>query len=663
MTPAKSAADYAAVAVAPLLIFIMISSLANFLMLILYHGGYPQRVSWTLLMYTLGAVGIARVAIEQSRSYSYGYAGVLGIAAFTVMLGLVNSPIFSLFILVVIAYLADVIVRDCTLIDDDVDASGQGLFDSGRLFVKSQIRRQNSSLSDDDDEDREQGETHQPGRTVMYLALGALPLFGLGQFFLHNDTDTWARAQKLLAFYLFSSLSLLVTTSFLGLRRYLRQRHAEMPKDVSISWLAGGLALIAAVLTVAYVAPMPGKALASFELPELLDSPGNRSASRYGWGDEGADKSDPNAPGTLDRNAEDKEVQGMTQQSGAPAGDVGDGNRSDGPAGQQKGGKKQSSGDGGPKSESESSGDKSSSSQGGESGDNEKQNSSSQESSQQNSAENSTSRGDQESSQSSSDQSGDQSKDDSNGQGDQSRPGESGQESKSDPQSGESSSDENAQRQEDSDRAESPQEQRENTQREQSDSESQSQQSSGTPPKGESESSSSPSRSVTESIAEAMPMVAGFVKFIVFLVLFGIVAAFLWMHRDMIAQWWDSLFNRGSGTTEETFDEFLEAVTQVPPRAFASFTNPIGKESDLRRIVVITFQAFEAWTRERGLARGRDETPNEFIRRASTTVPQLSAPASQVVEAYNRIAYGRGKATENDLNAARQVWSLMHSSG
>ncbi len=79
----------------------------------------------------------------------------------------------------------------------------------------------------------------------MYLALAALPLFGLGQFFLRNDADTWNHAQRLLAFYLFSSLSLLVTTSFLGLRRYLRQRRVDMPVDVSIAWLFGGLAMIA----------------------------------------------------------------------------------------------------------------------------------------------------------------------------------------------------------------------------------------------------------------------------------------------------------------------------------------------------------------------------------------------------------------------------------
>jgi hypothetical protein len=285
----KTAADYAAIAIAPLLIFLMISSLANFLILILYHGGYPQRVAWTLLMFTLGAVGIARVAIERDRAYSLGYAGVLGIAAFIAMAKFVDSPIFSAFILALIAYLADVIVRDCTLIDDTVDASGQGLIDSGRIFIKNQIQ-QGSDAEADESPVKATGKkkTHQPGRTVMYLALAALPLFGLGQFFLRTDAGTWSRAQLLLACYLFSALSLLVTTSFLGLRRYLRQRQVEMPGDVSVAWLGGGLAMIAAVLFIAHVAPLPVLALNPFELPEFLDSPPGGEASRVGGGVGGA---------------------------------------------------------------------------------------------------------------------------------------------------------------------------------------------------------------------------------------------------------------------------------------------------------------------------------------------------------------------------------------
>ncbi len=322
----------------------MISSLANFLTLTLYRGGFPGRISWILMMFTLGVVGIARIAIERDRAYSLGYAGILGLVTFVSMLRFVDSPLFVVLILGLIAYLADIIVRDCTLIDETVDASGEGLIDAGRLFVKKQIELNPSSDSGDDGDGtgKKRVKPHQPGRTVLYLALAALPLFGLGQFFLRNDADTWHRAQRLLAFYLFASLSLLVTTSLLGLRRYLRQRNVDMPVDVSIAWLFGGLVMIASVLLVAYMAPMPGRALATFELPIQLNSPGNTQASRFGWGREGADKANPNAPRTVDPS-EGKEEAGQTYQKGAPQGDVGEGSRQQGPTGNQSGGKQQGS--------------------------------------------------------------------------------------------------------------------------------------------------------------------------------------------------------------------------------------------------------------------------------------------------------------------------------
>ncbi|MGB1707480.1 MAG: hypothetical protein ACPHF4_06630, partial [Rubripirellula sp.] len=220
MQPRKTAADYAAIAVAPVLIFLMISSLANFLILVLYRGGFQSRLSWTVMCFTMGIVAVARIAIERDRVYSYGYAAALGLATLLVMSRLVDSFLFCIFILVVVGYLADLIVRDCTLIDEDVDASGEGLIDSGHLFLKKQIR-ESSVRQDDLKTDQSRRKTSQPGRTVMYLALAALPLFGLGQFFLRNDPASWASAKYLLAFYLFASLSLLVTTSFVGLRRYL----------------------------------------------------------------------------------------------------------------------------------------------------------------------------------------------------------------------------------------------------------------------------------------------------------------------------------------------------------------------------------------------------------------------------------------------------------
>ena len=157
-------------------------------------------------------------------------------------------------------------------------------------------------------------------------------------------------------------------------------------------------------------------------------------------------------------------------------------------------------------------------------------------------------------------------------------------------------------------------------------------------------------------------MLGSLIKAVIFIALAGIVVAFVWINRHLIGQWWDKLFGGGRDIEPaDSFEDFVDSITRVPPRAFTSFVNPIGKESDPRRVVLITFQAFEAWTREHGMPRGKDETPSEFAKRISQSSPQISKPASQVIEAYNRIVYGRGSATENDLNAATRVWQLMKS--
>ncbi len=573
----KSAADYAAIAVAPVLIFLMISALANFLVLLLYSGGFPQRVAWTLLMFTMGSVAIARIAIEQSRAYSLGYAVALGAATFVVMSRFVGSPLFCAFILAVIAYLADVIVRDCTIIDDDVDASGEGLIDAGRLFVKKQIE---GDLSDAPDKPMKK--THQPGRTVMYLAFGALPLFGLGQFMLRGDSGSWTRAQTFLAIYLFAALALLVTTSFLGLRRYLRQRGAEMPGDVAVSWLGGGIAIIAVVLLIAYVAPLPGKALASIQLPEFLSSLGGTTASEAGWGDEGSDKSNPDATTTSDdATAQGKEIHSETMKEGGEAGDVGDGNRDDGPVGKQSGGKQQPAGsDGESKGKSESSNNKS----------------------------------------------GDQPDSKQNKQSDQ-------KESET-PQSADSDND-------DKNPPKDPDEQQ--------------QQANG---KQQESSSKSQSQSPAEMMSQMASGIGSLIKLLIILALAGVVAWFAWLNWDRFLLWLQSLLNADSPEVTATNQSWV-AEPETPPRPFSSYQNPIGKESDLRRVVVITFQAFEAWAREQGASREKDETPSEFSRRAATLVPNLGSPVSDVVKAYNRIVYGRGKATQKDIDAATQVWRLM----
>ena len=84
-----------------------------------------------------------------------------------------------------------------------------------------------------------------PGRWVVYFSLAALPLFGIGQVLLPGDAAGSRRlGLAFLVVYMAAALGLLITTSFLGLRRYLRQRYLRMPASIAFAWVkfGGGIA-------------------------------------------------------------------------------------------------------------------------------------------------------------------------------------------------------------------------------------------------------------------------------------------------------------------------------------------------------------------------------------------------------------------------------------
>jgi hypothetical protein len=158
--------------------------------------------------------------------------------------------LLGIFLLAVVWFCAHKLVWDCTLIDDDEDASGQGLLQSrppAKNEPKPKIKPKRKPASG------------SPGLWVVYFSLAALPLFGVGQSLLAADAAGSRRMGLIfVVLYMSATLGLLVTTSFLGLRRYLRQRYLRMPAVVALAWLklGGGVALV--ILAAALLLPRPG---------------------------------------------------------------------------------------------------------------------------------------------------------------------------------------------------------------------------------------------------------------------------------------------------------------------------------------------------------------------------------------------------------------------
>lgn len=294
--PRKTLGDYFAIALAPALIVVLVGSLVFFLAEIFYRGDHGIRLRWTLGWFVLACVLITRIALElgSGKGFLYGFA-LAGVTTLS-MVRYIDPPFAGIVLLGVAWWCVDRLIRDCTLIDDEEDATGEGLLDAaglgdqprgrpagrvrGRLLYQEHAtraaREESLALQPAEADLPGRPAARPPGRWVVWFSLAALPLFGVGQTLL-PATDLWRRevAFTCLWFYVLAALGLLLSTSFLGLRRYLRQRWLQMPVSIAFSWLTLGATTAIAVLLLSLLLPRPD---AEYSLPALAAKVGSPKA-------------------------------------------------------------------------------------------------------------------------------------------------------------------------------------------------------------------------------------------------------------------------------------------------------------------------------------------------------------------------------------------------
>jgi Domain of unknown function (DUF4129) len=292
----KTLADYVVIAISPLLIMTLVGSLVFFLLQLTYHGEYEGRLKWILFWFISAAVLVARIAIEQGKEYASLFGLALTAAVAVAAVRLVDQFLLAWVLLAVCWWCTWKLTFDCTLIDDNEDASGEGLLQAAGFREESPP----ASTSAGDDPAAQQIDTapidtaqadtdpppgnrpvHAPGKWLVYFSLAALPIFGIGQMFIPSrDTEGRTYGFSLLALYVASALGLLLTTSFLGLRRYLRQRKLQMPARMTRAWLVTGTVIALALLCLALLLPQPQ---GEYSVTALVDKIDNklRNASRF----------------------------------------------------------------------------------------------------------------------------------------------------------------------------------------------------------------------------------------------------------------------------------------------------------------------------------------------------------------------------------------------
>lgn len=271
--PNKTLADYFAIGISPALIMVLVGSLCFFLVEVFYRGEAIGSVRWVLFWFVIASVLVSRIGIEQGTTQAALYGIALAAATWLYLMRIHPAWLVGAILLGLVWWCSHKLTWDCTLIDEDEDASGSGLLqtvlnkDDSKDTSVPPVKPARPKLFSSD-----RKALHPPGVWLVYFSLAALPLFGIGQMLLPAG-DSAARhvGFEFLFAYLCAALGLLLTTSFLGLRRYLRQRYLPMPANVALGWIKFGVSVSAIVLLLALLVPRPGAAGAWVTLRYHID--------------------------------------------------------------------------------------------------------------------------------------------------------------------------------------------------------------------------------------------------------------------------------------------------------------------------------------------------------------------------------------------------------
>jgi hypothetical protein len=349
-------ADYLVVAICPTLIGLLVGSLMWFLVEVFYQGDGKFVMFWVLSFFVLGIVSIARLSMEQG----WGKAS-LAVLPLAGAVGLLTPPVIWP-LLALVWWAAHKLTWDSTLIDDSQDTSGQGLLNQMGLESSDQqqggcgsaqpnhgsaAKFEATTTAPDEPPSpwwyqflEADKRPHAPGVWVIYFSLAALPLFGVGGWFV-TDPVARARVFGLLVIYVASGMGLLLATSFLGLRRYLRQRQLQMPMEMTSTWIVVGVVMICAMLLVAAILPRPRPEQSLTQVPVSITSAA-RKATKIAFGKRGIQDDKSEDPAT----AAAREGQKTERKGKEPGGENGDPAPAKGEKGQGGEGKGKSDGGG-----------------------------------------------------------------------------------------------------------------------------------------------------------------------------------------------------------------------------------------------------------------------------------------------------------------------------
>ena len=168
--------------------------------------------------------------------------------------------------------------------------------------------------------------------------------------------------------------------------------------------------------------------------------------------------------------------------------------------------------------------------------------------------------------------------------------------------------------------------------------------------------------------------IGNLLKLVFFAGLACLAIYFGWKNRARIAEalsqlwrdFWQLLSGLWGGKRRDESDEEQPAVAtgQAPP-AFASFKDPFNsgtaERTSTEHLIRYSFEALEAWGRERGCPRAEGITPLEYVQRISRQFESMGAETLILGDLYSRVAYGREPIAPARRDDLRRLWQQMRA--
>lgn len=662
--------------IGPALIMLMIGSLVFFLIEVFYRGPHTARLCWVFALFTFASVLVARISIQSGRERALAMGSALGLAAFVTSftlvefegaMGIIMEPILLILFIAVVMWSASKLTWDCTVIDKSRDTSAIGITE----LVRRRVQGTDSGASEPSDSSNPGQDTSEtsdaqagnlikaffqsksqrkntPGIWVFYFSMAALPIFGIGQWFVsptHEGGYGWV--VFLFGIYLASGLGLMMTTSLLGLQRYLRKRRTFMPPEIARTWMAIGTVISIVVVILVMVFPRPNAPHAIAKSLQWFTSP-PRESSDLAFGKDGTEEKQSGNSSKSSEQGKQSSANAKTQQTSGNSknakktqgGGKGRGKNSSGSSkSQQKGGQKSS--------KQQSGNQESGKQQSGQQQSSDSTKNQNQQNKNQNSGESENQNSNQQS-----DSTSDDGKQAKTNVPDHMRPDKSAEEAK----------------RRNEEKAQQQQENQDNQDSKSSSGSNESSSKSSTKPNHQSSPKTpnapkSPSLQALSQIATVITYIVAGVAMVVLLVLFRkeILAAI----KSIIAEL-QSLLGKKKAADEPSSDILPTPTPTSKLQPFSHYRNPFqsGSANSMtpEKIVEYTFLALEAWALEHDLARPQDQTPHEFAAALRQVNPAISQSATQLCNLFCKNLFGEETVQTNELEPLKELWILMQNS-